>query len=153
MNTNPDDAAFSRPFGTDGQCRGSTPEFGLTKREYFAAMAMQGLLANDSYPKANRTVLGPSNKLIPSFRNSTVDKVIPDYRLFHGRARQWAYDQQKRAKLYAQGLTARGIPRQTQRWPEFVGLSHRARRRAYMRVYREKMRDQGLTSRGTKPKY
>ena len=55
MNTNPDDAAFSRPFGTDGQCRGSTPEFGLTKREYFAAIAMQGLLANDSYPKANRT--------------------------------------------------------------------------------------------------
>ena len=82
-----------------------------------------------------------------------MDKVIPDYRLFHGRARQWAYDQQKRAKLYAQGLTARGIPRQKQRWPEFVGLSHRARRRAYMRVYREKMRDQGLTSRGTKPKY
>ncbi len=43
MKTNPNDSAFSRPavFGSDG---GSS---GLTKREYFAAMAMQGFCSFD----------------------------------------------------------------------------------------------------------
>lgn len=40
--TNPNDAAFAKSafYQTD------TSEKGLTKREYFAAMAMQGILAN-----------------------------------------------------------------------------------------------------------
>lgn len=38
MKTNPNDAAFST----------SLREFGLTKLEYFAAAALQGLLANSS---------------------------------------------------------------------------------------------------------
>ena len=37
--TNPNVNAFPRMFGNDA------PQDGLTKREYFAAMAMQGLLA------------------------------------------------------------------------------------------------------------
>jgi hypothetical protein len=44
--TNPNDAAFSKAafYHPDGGIDG--PQLGLTKREYFAAMALQGLLAN-----------------------------------------------------------------------------------------------------------
>lgn len=45
MKTNPNDSAFSRQaYFVDGG--GDFGAEGLTKREYFAAMAMQGLLAN-----------------------------------------------------------------------------------------------------------
>jgi len=43
--TAPNVNAFPRMFGNDA------PKDGLTKREYFAAMALQGLLANsDHFP-------------------------------------------------------------------------------------------------------
>lgn len=44
MTTDPQDNAFP-VFDSDGGA--STAQIGLTKREYFAAMAMQGLLAAD----------------------------------------------------------------------------------------------------------
>lgn len=47
MRTYPYDAAFARP--TDDYCSTNVDKIaqtGLTKREYFAAMAMQGLLAH-----------------------------------------------------------------------------------------------------------
>ena len=49
MTTRPDDPAFARsnPLFRDGECYGSTNNHGgLTKREYFAAMAMQGLISS-----------------------------------------------------------------------------------------------------------
>ena len=42
--TNPNDPAFPALYG---QTNGAD---GLTKREYFAAMAMQGLLAKNGFP-------------------------------------------------------------------------------------------------------
>lgn len=46
MKTNPNDAAFARPHSEDEFneeiCHSQK---GLTKREYFAALAMQGMLA------------------------------------------------------------------------------------------------------------
>jgi hypothetical protein len=45
MKTQANDAAFARPsFYHDSYGRPDTEQDGLTKREYFAAMAMQGLL-------------------------------------------------------------------------------------------------------------
>ena len=46
MNTNPNDAAFSKSafVSIDGMV--DNPEIGLTKLEYFSAMAMQGLRAS-----------------------------------------------------------------------------------------------------------
>ena len=46
---NGDKSAFARPYSRDGLSKFSHDHYsqeGLTKREYFAAMAMQGLLAN-----------------------------------------------------------------------------------------------------------
>jgi hypothetical protein len=46
--TKPNDAAFARPsFYHDSYGRPDQEQDGLTKREYFAAMAMQGWLANE----------------------------------------------------------------------------------------------------------
>jgi hypothetical protein len=42
---NPNDAAFARPTSHTENYGTYSPEYGLTKREYFAAKAMQGLLA------------------------------------------------------------------------------------------------------------
>jgi hypothetical protein len=44
--TNPNDAAFSKAafYHPDGGI--DTPQEGLTKREYFAAMALQGMVAS-----------------------------------------------------------------------------------------------------------
>jgi hypothetical protein len=44
--TNPNEPAFSKPafYHPDGGL--DSPNTGLTKREYFAAMAMQGIIAN-----------------------------------------------------------------------------------------------------------
>ena len=44
MKSNPNDTAFPSAWMQDHS--GSLPVGGLTKREYFAALAMQGLLAN-----------------------------------------------------------------------------------------------------------
>ena len=41
---NPNDAAFARPTSHTENYGTYSPEYGLTKREYFAAKAMQGLL-------------------------------------------------------------------------------------------------------------
>lgn len=55
MKTNPNDSICARPYSHDerpsGGHEGDRPETfqaftGLTKREYFAAMAMQGLISN-----------------------------------------------------------------------------------------------------------
>ena len=48
MKTNPNDATFSNACDVDGN---PTLGYGLTKREYFAAMAMQGLLAKSTATK------------------------------------------------------------------------------------------------------
>lgn len=45
FKTNPNDAAFARPVGGTIE-DGNGDTFGLTKREYFAAMILQGLLSN-----------------------------------------------------------------------------------------------------------
>lgn len=44
--TKANDPAFSKPAYVGGEGAIDPPQVGLTKREYFAAMAMQGLLAN-----------------------------------------------------------------------------------------------------------
>ena len=46
--TNGSDLAFARPAFYNSEFVVSQPEDGCTKREHFAAMAMQGLLANYS---------------------------------------------------------------------------------------------------------
>lgn len=44
--TNPNEPAFSRAAFYHPDCGSVPAQEGLTKREYFAAMAMQGLLAS-----------------------------------------------------------------------------------------------------------
>jgi len=49
MKTQANDAAFARPsFYHDSYGRPDKEQDGLTKREYFAAMAMQGMIANSA---------------------------------------------------------------------------------------------------------
>lgn len=46
MKTNPNDAAFARPFSEDDtEIKMYKATYGLSKLEYFSVMAMQGLLA------------------------------------------------------------------------------------------------------------
>lgn len=49
MNTKPTDAAFAKAafYHPDGGV--DSPQEGLTKREYFAAMAMQGLASSGNF--------------------------------------------------------------------------------------------------------
>jgi len=47
MNDESREPAF--PIQTESSDRMNVPNYGLTKREYFAAMAMQGFLANSFY--------------------------------------------------------------------------------------------------------
>lgn len=47
MSKNKDEAAFARPVGSNA-FDSNNASHGLTKREYFAAMALQGLLGNGS---------------------------------------------------------------------------------------------------------
>lgn len=56
--TNGNDAAFSRPGFYQDDAIHDFGESGLTKREYFAAMAMQGILANTTYEAPRRNKLG-----------------------------------------------------------------------------------------------
>lgn len=65
MNTNPNESAFSASAYTDplagkGQDHTHPRIPGLTKREHFAAMMMQGLVAS---PKANITEPEDANRL------------------------------------------------------------------------------------------
>ena len=54
MTTNSNDMAFPKTANKDF---GDTPEYGLTKREYFAAMCLQGMLSNpDLYKIAAQNV-------------------------------------------------------------------------------------------------
>ncbi len=46
--TDSDSAAFARSAFYHPYCGMSTQKDGLTKREYFASMAMQGMLANNA---------------------------------------------------------------------------------------------------------
>lgn len=46
MHTHKEDPAFPTDYWMDENQTGTVP--GLTKREYFAAMALQGLLANSA---------------------------------------------------------------------------------------------------------
>jgi hypothetical protein len=46
--TFPNDLAFARPSSHTVEYGSSSAKDGLTKREYFAAMAMQGVLSNDA---------------------------------------------------------------------------------------------------------
>ena len=50
MNIKPNDCAYpftyEERYGSEDQFSRQAVEYGLTKREYFAAMAMQGMLAN-----------------------------------------------------------------------------------------------------------
>lgn len=46
--TDGDDPAFSKPASYDDYYGLDGSQEGLTKREYFAAMALQGLLANNT---------------------------------------------------------------------------------------------------------
>ena len=65
MKTNPNDNAFSNPgiYDPETRGRGTSNGFiidqspGLTKREYFAGLAMQGILANDTMLNADRSVI------------------------------------------------------------------------------------------------
>ena len=49
--TNPDDPAFSRPYAESLSGSFSVEEPGLSKREHFAALAMQGLCVDGGSPK------------------------------------------------------------------------------------------------------
>lgn len=54
MSTEKNDAAFAKAAFYHPEGGIDSPQSGLTKREYFAAMAMQGILANpnnDGNPK------------------------------------------------------------------------------------------------------
>ena len=54
--TNPNDAAFSKAAFYNENTGMDQAQEGLTKREYFAALAMQGLLANNIYTNVANVV-------------------------------------------------------------------------------------------------
>lgn len=54
--TNPNDGAFSKAAFYNENTGLEQSQDGLTKREYFAALAMQGLLANNIYTNVPTTV-------------------------------------------------------------------------------------------------
>jgi len=88
MKTKANDLAMSRPYSHDerpsGGYEGDRPETfqaqeGLTKREYFAAMAMQGLLNNPNIVSAlNKinSILSEKNK--DKFTVSRSAKIMAD---------------------------------------------------------------------------
>jgi hypothetical protein len=47
MSTEANDAAFARSHASTNETHNGNGSAGLTKREYFAAIAMQGILANE----------------------------------------------------------------------------------------------------------
>lgn len=51
--TFPNDLAFARPSSHTVEYGSSSAKDGLTKREYFAAMAMQGFSANSVFAEQN----------------------------------------------------------------------------------------------------
>lgn len=69
MKTIPDESAFSAPAFTDinegrGSARSHDRIIGLTKREYFAAMAMQGLIACPRMPVTANNIPSSSAETI-----------------------------------------------------------------------------------------
>lgn len=79
--TIPNDAAFSRPYSRD-EHSGDSPEnhfafWGLTKREYFAAMAMQGILsASHSDAESSAGFYSPQDKNIAIMSVQYADALI-----------------------------------------------------------------------------
>ena len=57
--TNPNEPAFPMAGSTDGNGNHTYPEFGLTVREHFAALAMQGILAAQIHGMNNMPSEGP----------------------------------------------------------------------------------------------
>ena len=51
--TNPNDLAFSQTRYNETPDAVNYPKTGLTKREYFAAMALQGICADQTYLRPN----------------------------------------------------------------------------------------------------
>lgn len=57
MKTNPNDPAFATPDNGTETMTTWQGQTGLTKREYFAAKAMQGILANPNLNKYSKDTL------------------------------------------------------------------------------------------------
>jgi hypothetical protein len=82
MSTQANDAAFARPsFYHDSYGRPDKEQDGLTKREYFAAMAMQGLFAvkqhNDSLKLVAKVAVGMADFLIEELnRNNQQTPIV-----------------------------------------------------------------------------
>jgi hypothetical protein len=68
MKTQANDAAFARSHASTNETSNGNRSAGLTKREYFAAMAMQGLFAvkqhNDSLKLVAKVAVGMADFLI-----------------------------------------------------------------------------------------
>jgi hypothetical protein len=68
MSTEANDAAFARSHASTNEASYGIGSAGLTKREYFAAMAMQGLFAvkqhNDSLKLVAKVAVGMADYLI-----------------------------------------------------------------------------------------
>ena len=79
---NPNDAAFSKAafYHPDGGI--DTPQEGLTKREYFAAMAMQGYIASGLMDRCGENTLAlhsvtAANALIETLNNTDNPNLQP----------------------------------------------------------------------------
>lgn len=75
MKTQPNDAAFS---GASDGYGNPTVGYGLTKREYFAAVAMQGLLANSYNDGFNKPLSHASNEEIAVMSVGQADALIKE---------------------------------------------------------------------------
>ena len=76
--TNNDDAVFAKSaYMTDG---GSfyPGQDGLTKREYFAAMAMSGLMAGCTLSQNSRGYFGYNDNIVASTAVEMADKLIAE---------------------------------------------------------------------------
>lgn len=69
MKTEPNESAFPEVNHDNPQF--SYPTYGLTKREYFTAMAMQGLLANPEYIKKTT-----KTSTVSFLQGNAIDSVI-----------------------------------------------------------------------------
>ncbi len=70
LTTKGDECAFAIPAFETPKTVWNRPQYGLTKREYFAAMAMQGLLAsNNSSLDLAKISVNMANYLIKELNN------------------------------------------------------------------------------------
>lgn len=76
MKTNPNDSSYPNMPVYDGIHRLS--EHGLTKREYFAAMALQGLLSNSYNDGATQPLSTASHDQIAQMAVSSADALIAE---------------------------------------------------------------------------